>query len=348
MRDLETVFNRRSRHRIRLAAVMFVWFAAFALSTTGEAQQSRPRSGKSAPPREPGLIWREPTDIKRRDLFYGAGGKDRQPQGRLTFLEEDKGGTNPKFSVVDERGVRWKVKLGSEAQPETAATRLIWAAGYFVDEDYYLPEIKVEKLPRLKRGRKFVSTSGVVRGARLERDEKGDKKLGEWDWFNNPFTGTRELNGLRILMALINNWDPKPVNNSIRARQGVARAYYVSDLGASFGRTGGTLSRSRNDLKGYVGSKFVRRVKGEKADFVLRTRPSFFMIVYPPYYNRRTRLGKIAQDLPVADAHWLGELLNQLSPQQIADAFRAAGYSPEQVAAYSKKVNDRISELMEL
>jgi hypothetical protein len=318
------------------------------LAAPGAAQRSGQKTGTPPPLQEPGLIWQEPADIKTRDLFYGPGGKDRQPQGKLTFLEEDKGGTNPKFSVVDERGVRWKVKLGSEAQPETVATRLVWAAGYFADEDYYLPEIKVEKLPRLKRGRKYVSPDGTVRGARLERDEKGDQKLGEWDWFDNPFVGTRELNGLRVLMALINNWDPKAVNNSIGARQGVARAYYVSDLGSTFGRTGGALSRTRNDLKGYVKSKFIKRVKGDKVDLVFKTRPPFFLAVYPPYYKRRARLEKVGREIPLADARWLGELLNQLSLQQIADAFRAGGYSPEQVAAYAKKVNDRIAELMEL
>jgi len=48
------------------------------------------------------------------------------------------------------------------------------------------------------------------------------------------------------MMALINNWDPKDVNNSIRPRQGAVRAYYVSDLGSSFGRGGSTLTRTRN------------------------------------------------------------------------------------------------------
>ena len=44
---------------------------------------------------------------------------------------------------MDEQGVLWKVKLGQEPQSETAATRLLWAAGYFVDEDYYMAEFRV-------------------------------------------------------------------------------------------------------------------------------------------------------------------------------------------------------------
>ena len=46
-------------------------------------------------------------------------------------------GTSPKLKVKDAQGVEWKVKMGAEPQAETAATRFLWAAGYFVDEDYF-------------------------------------------------------------------------------------------------------------------------------------------------------------------------------------------------------------------
>ena len=50
--------------------------------------------------------------------------------------------------MKDERGTKWKVKLGEEAKTETAAARLLWAAGYLVDEDYYRPSIRVAGMPR--------------------------------------------------------------------------------------------------------------------------------------------------------------------------------------------------------
>ncbi len=124
-------------------------------------------------------------------------------------------GGSPKFEVRDEQGVRWKVKLGDELKAETAATRLVWAAGYFTDEDYYIPELRVENLPKLQRGGKFVSEDGVVHGARLERKLKGEKKSGHWSWFKNTLVGTKELEGLRVMMALINNWDLEEDNNAI-------------------------------------------------------------------------------------------------------------------------------------
>jgi hypothetical protein len=82
----------------------------------------------------------------------------------------------------------------------------MWAAGYFVDEDYYVAELTVTNVPKLHRGEKFVSRGGTIHGARLERKLKDVEKLGTWDWFDNPFIDQRELNGLRVMMALLNNW----------------------------------------------------------------------------------------------------------------------------------------------
>src|SRR5579863_9440720 len=77
------------------------------------------------------ILWREPTDIRSRNLFYGPGGEKHQPEGPFTFVEEDLNGTNPKYVVRDVHKIKWTVKLGMEARPETVATRLVWAPGYF-------------------------------------------------------------------------------------------------------------------------------------------------------------------------------------------------------------------------
>src|ERR1700720_624810 len=78
-------------------------------------------------------LWIEPRDIKTRSLYYGPGGAESQPRGPLTFVKEDDAGTSPKFDVEDGDGTKWKAKLGPEAQPETVATRLLWAVGFFAN-----------------------------------------------------------------------------------------------------------------------------------------------------------------------------------------------------------------------
>ena len=176
---------------------------------------NRPNTAPAVAAAGPAYLWHNPTDIASRNLFYGPGGKEHAPHTTYAFIKEDLNGTNPKFDVRDENGVKWKVKLGVEARPEVVASRLVWAVGYYANEDYFVPELRVENMPRLKRGQKLVSKDGTMHNVRLKRSLKGEEKIGDWKWSDNPFTRQRELNGLRVMMALINNWDLKDENNAV-------------------------------------------------------------------------------------------------------------------------------------
>jgi hypothetical protein len=44
----------------------------------------------------------------------------------------------------------------------------------------------------------------------------------------------------------------------------------------------------------------------------------------------------------------MGQLLARLSPKQIRDAFRAAGYSPEETDAFAAVMERRIAQLTRL
>jgi hypothetical protein len=291
-----------------------------------------------------GAIWQDRGDVAALDLVGGPGGKDHEPGNTFTFIEESSGGTSPKFDVLDEHGIRWKVKLGEEAKSETAATRLLWAAGYLVDEVYYRPSIRVVGLPRLDRGREFVSDGDTVSGVRLERErEPGDSTI--WSWYDNPFVGTREFNGLRVMMALINNWDLKDVNNRVSHTSGGGERYGVTDVGATFGRTGNVITRSKSVSKDYAETTFIDEVTGEHVDFVLQSRPFFPLVVHLPAYRSRTRMETIVKHIPIADARWIGDRLGQLSIEQINDCFRASGFSPSDVEAYTRVVMQRIALL---
>jgi hypothetical protein len=293
----------------------------------------------------PEVLWRH-RDVGSLNLIDGAGGKAHapDPHGHYRFIRERLEGTSPKFDVEDADGVRWKVKLGPEPQAETAATRLVWAAGYFTDEDYYLPAITVTGLPVLHRGQSFAAADGTVRGVLLERRLTGVKKVGNWDWFQNPFLGQRELNGLRVMMALLNNWDLKVVNNAIYEAEH-ERRYLVSDLGASFGKTGNNLTRSKSVLDDYVRSRFVDAATPDFVDLVMHDRPFVLTIFDVGYYRERVRMEQITRHIPRADARWIGQTLSELSPDQIRDAFGAAGYTPSEIEAYTTAVRKRIAEL---
>jgi hypothetical protein len=309
-------------------------------------KKEQKRKKRAAVPRLKAVIWHPTIDVNQLNLFYGAGGKEDapRPDAKYKFKKEDMNGTSPKFDVEDDQGIKWRVKLGQEPRAETAATRLLFAAGYFVDEDYYVDELHVEGLPRLKRGQSYVTDDGLVHGARLERRMKEVKKLGNWDWFKNPFVGTKEFNGLRVMMALVNNWDLKTINNSIYEVNDEAE-YLVSDVGATFGKTGNPLHRSKSVLKDFEDSKFIDKVTTDFVDFIMHSRPPLLAAINIPNYEKRTHMQGVTKHIPRADAKWMGQRLSQLTEEQIRDCFRAGGYTQEEVEGYSTIIQNRIAAL---
>jgi len=307
-----------------------------------------PGIGES-PDRGPAVLWRDPVDITSRDLFFGPGGRQHQPHGPYTFVKEDLDGTNPKFVLRDRDGVKWKVKMGVEARPETVATRLVWAIGYCANEDYFLSSVRAEGMPdHLQRGQKLVAPDGSVHNVRLKRED--EKKLGDWQWRSDPFAGTREWNGLRVMMAVLNNWDLKDDNNAIYQAGDSERIYMVSDLGASLGTPAAAwpLIRAKGNLDSYRHSSFIRHTTATTVDFSTPGRPEFVWLVHPHDYATHLQMRWIGKNIPRADARWIGQLLARLSHRQIEDAFRAAGYSPADVQAFSAVVERRIALLADL
>jgi hypothetical protein len=305
------------------------------------------------PAKADGVLWTDPGDVRSKDLFYGPGGKDGQPQPPVTFLNQDAEGTSPKFEVRDQAHKKWKAKLGVEARPETAASRLLWAVGYFANDNYFLPKLEVQGLPpRLARGQEFVGPSGTVNAARLQKHPDEYKRTGDWSWHHNPFKGTREFNGLRVMMALLSNWDLKDENNAIleSADEAKGKLYEVSDVGASFGRSGEsyTSNGSKGVLGPYQRSKFVSKVTPEYVDFNFPTHLPFIYVFNFPLFFGELSNHWVGRHIPRADVKWIGSLLGQLTAEQIRDAFRAADYPPETLEGYAQAVEKRIAELQKL
>jgi hypothetical protein len=302
------------------------------------------------------LIWSDPGDIGSRNLFWGSGGEKDQPHQPVVFDKEDMKGTNPKFDVHDQDGEKWKVKLGVEARPETVVNRLLWAVGYFTEEDYFVAQLQVQNLPpQLNRGQQLVKPGGIVPNVRLKHHPKHAEKDGEWHWRKNPFYGTREWNGLRVMMALVNNWDLKDENNAIYDdKESGKQLYMVTDLGASFGTTGYKLGagRGKGDLGYYKHSKFISHVHGDNVDFGTPSHSTVIALLGGPFtignFISRQKIRWIGRNIPRADAKWIGGLLAQLKPEQIQDAFRAAGYSDDKIQQFSAILEHRIAELGKL
>jgi hypothetical protein len=330
-----------SRIKVYLALAQSL-LLLLSLSTSAPAIQDKGKKKKKSVPVGRPVLWKEPADIKSRDLFLGPGGAEMRPDTTsLTFIKAEKGGYSPKFRVRDARGREWVAKLGKEAQSETAAVRLLWALGYQTEINYLVPCVRIPGAPRPTKKVERCQGDGFS-NVRFEARPDNIERAGQWKWKRNPFVGRRELQGLIVLMALLNNWDIKDSNNVIlyvpdESGRGVAESRYaISDLGATFGKTGRLpffwrFTRSRNKPKDYAKSGFIDKVKGTRVAF---------------RYGGKNR--GLFKNISLQDAKWIGGLLSRLSDRQIADAFRAANYSQAEVGILTGAVRRRTYELIEL
>jgi hypothetical protein len=303
--------------------LLFALMLSLTSVETGLAKSKKKKEALTGTP----ILWQRPDNISSRDLFLGPGGEAMRPNLRkITFIKEEKGGYSKKYRVRDGSGHEWVAKIGKEAQSETSAIRLLWGVGYVTEVNYLVPRVTIPG-------------KGTFTNVRFEaRPERWDR-VGEWKWKQNPFIGRPEYQGLKIMMAMINNWDLKDSNNVIvKLRDGNSDALYyiISDLGATFGHASTTpllwrFTRSRNNPEKYARSEFFQKVKGNRVVLHFGGKNSGLM-----------------KDLTVNDAQWIGGLLSQLSDQQLRDAFRAANYSPSQVNLLARTVRERTNELLSL
>ncbi|OLE14154.1 MAG: hypothetical protein AUG89_03210 [Acidobacteria bacterium 13_1_20CM_4_56_7] len=339
----------------RLNSQIIAAIGALLFMCSGSVAAAHP--AEKAKPAVSAVLWTDPGDIRSLNLFWGPGGEKHQPQQPVEFLEEDMNGTSPKFDVRDAAGKKWKAKLGLEAKPETAASRFLWAVGYAANENYFVDHLQVTNMPpQLKRRRAHGLTGhdGDVPNVRLQRLADHDKRVGDWNWHNNLFYGSREFNGLRVMMGLIANWDLKDENNAIledEIKSG-ARLYEVSDVGTAFGTPGKKYSdkASKGNVGAYCHTKLIAHIHKDYIDLNFPRRPSIanlFELEWDFFFHQ-VSIEWIGKHIPRSDAKWIGSLLAQLSPDQIRDAFRAAGYSPTEVDALTQAVISRIQELNSL
>lgn len=336
--------------RASIIVVLALW-AAILTGVTSSATQSTQKDNKGA------VLWKNPGNIRERNLYYGPGSKSLAPAPPFQFIEEDKKGASPKFKVKDARNLEWSVKLGIEAQAEVVATRLVWAVGYFAEETYYFPRVRINNLPRLSHGQEYVENGDTVRGVRFEARRPGSKRGEYWSWSNNPFVGTRELDGLKAMMILLNNHDARKANNRVirvtnQQNQQVEARYVVTDLGATLGRSGGYgEKRSENNLADFLSTGFVREVEDGEVKFDYNARPTgfgFVAIFYPPYFIEQWKEHRDMKGIRVEHARWIGSHLRRLTNAQLHEAFRSADYDAATAKGYVKALRERINQLSQL
>ncbi len=287
------------------------------------------------------VLWQPPKETGLAHWTCGPGGCAREPAPPFQFLKEESGGTNPKVDVRDAKGREWSVKFGAEVIPDCFASRFVTALGYLAEPAYYVGSGKISGTKNLRRTRRMVKPDGTFARARFEARGLRDFEFLQgrtWGWNDNPFRGSHELGGLKIVMMLLSNWDAKDAREGDDSNNGVFRVeeggraitmFGVFDWGASLGHWGGLLRRDQSDCSGFTldTPKFVRA---------------------GPNRLEWGFSGKHAEDLKdvtLNDVRWLLPHLSGITHEDLLAGLKASGATDRQAGCWSGSIESRIREL---
>ena len=294
----------------------------------------------------PQVLWRDPGSVERLDLAGGSGGRTGAPVAPFYFVRNDSSGTSPKVTVRDKTGRDWSVKWGEEVKAETFASRLAWAAGYFVEPVYYVRSGRIFGIHGRDLGRadKFVDKSGRFLDARFELLDRSKRYLQTttWTWEKNPFAGSQQLNGLKIVLMLTSNWDNKdardPSSNTAIVQQGAGNGrrwiYLVTDWGGSMGKWGNVFTRGKWDCDGYA---------KQTRDFIKKVEDSRVKFGFSGQHDNAFK-----DDITVRDVRWVMRYLGRLSDAQIRAALRASGADAHEQRCFGRALRARLRQLRQV
>ena len=292
------------------------------------------------------VIWRDAEPITPEEMEAGPCGSRGAPSPPFHFVEEHDTGSQPCVSIRDAAGREWRVKWGQEVHTEVVGTRLAWALGYFAEQSYFIKSGTIEGATSLRRAKACIDDQQRFTDARFELNERDVVKHFDaqgWAWHENPFVGTPELNGLKILMMLVSNWDNKDVRDVARGsntaifeyrlpdRSREAR-YLIIDWGAALGSWGSNiLKRGRWDPELFAGQNgaFITGVDGEIVQF--------------GYQGQRT--ADLSANSPRADVAWFVRLADRLSDDHLRAALRAGGADREETDLFTASLRARLDQL---
>jgi hypothetical protein len=286
------------------------------------------------------ILWHDPGQVERLDFRWGPGGRQHAPAPPYRFVKEDPSGTKPKVNVIDRNGRHWNVKFGSEVRGECFGARMMWASGYFIEPAFFVPRGRIDGVGALsKRTRDFVAADGTFRDGRFQLRTPGFKFLEEnnWAWTNNPFLGTHQLNGLKILIMLVSNWDNKDardaeagINTAIFLRRMHPRYVYTfTDWGEIMGGWGYLVHRKPWSCELFTSEtdNFVSVVDGQIRWGYVGRHPSF------------------KKDITPEDIRWILQYIGRVTDHQLLTGLRASGATREEAECFTAALRHRIDML---
>lgn len=290
-------------------------------------------------------IWHEVHTAEANDLRYGPGGPGYVPAPPFEFVEELMTGSHPGVAVRDAKQRLWRVKWGYEAKPESFCVRFAAACGYFAEVTHYVASGRIDGATQLTRARASVADDGSFTDARFELEDRSVRMLFEehsWAWHDNPFVGTRQLDGLKIVVMLLSNWDSKDRRDVSRgsntaifeypvSRFASEARYLITDWGGAMGKWGATVvSRGRWDVTGFEAQTpaFVAAVHDGVVDF--------------GYQGQRPEIGRA---IPAAHVRWFYRKARRITEPALRTGLLASGATEEEAARFARALMARIDAL---
>jgi hypothetical protein len=292
-------------------------------------------------------IWADPGTPDAEMLRFGPGGRAGAPRPPFTFIEEHLSGSQPCVAVRDAAGRRWRVKWGHEVRPESFAVRFAHACGYFAEVTHYVDEGRIDGVKDLTRARDCIDTDDCFREARFELEDREVRMLFDehsWAWDDNPFLGTPQLSGLKMVVMLLSNWDTKDRRDVARGSNTAifehrispwAREarYLIADWGGAMGKWGSNVvSRGRWDPEGF---------EAQTAQFVTGVRDDG--IVTFGYVGQRT--ADVAYDIPVEHVRWFHAIVSRLTEPVLREGLLASGANDDEAARFARALRARVAQL---
>ena len=283
----------------------------------------RSTPNKPPSPAQIAELWHEPEP--NRDLFWGVGGRGLAPDPKATYTvtEIKRGGFSRGYTVTDAKGREWSAKFPPEASTEVVTSRLLWGIGYHQPPIYYLAEWQAQKA---------TSPNPQLPARFRERapDFHGLETGGTWSYYENPFVGTRQLNGLLTVHAMLGNSDLKDEQNALytfkEPVEGARQWFVARDLGQTFGKSG-AFDPPRGDPDVFDKTSFITGVEHGAVRFD---------------YSGRHKV--LFDKITPADVRWVCQRLSTLNDAQLQDAFRAGGYPRATADRFIATLKQKIAE----
>ena len=302
----------------------------------GATPQDTDRS--SNPATQPAVLWRAPSGIGMENWTCGSAGCDHAPAPPFHFEKEDMEGTFPKLSVTDAKSRTWSVKFGAKVIPECFSSRFVAALGYVVEPSYYVPSFKLDDASTLNRARSLVKSDGTFGRARFQlRDRNTLEFLPKhaWSLTDNPFRGTHELAGLRVLLMMLSNWDAKDSrsgqessNTAVFRGPDGQMLYSFFDWGSSLGRWGNITRRTRGDCSGF---------RADTPHLISGVHGSIVLWGYSGKHE-----GDVRNGITIDDLRWLAPHLSAITAEQIRAGLKASGATDRENASWTESLEMRI------